>query len=503
MGTRKNYKWSKWGDLAKLTDYVVLDVETTGLSHNKDKIIEIAIARISSNSIVDEFHSLVNPERNLSNRVVKLTGITDSDLASAPLFQNIAQQVVDFIGGSVILAHNAPFDAGFLEDALRECGFGSNFTYLDTVRVAKAAYPDLKDHKLETLITELGLAEKQTHRAMDDVHCTIKLFQTICQKYNNPLVAAISACCSPITSYRIDLRDHPLDGLRIALVGTFTFAYSAAKKLITVAGGTLVNRSSDFDYLVYGFLDPLEYDGEFESLSALIKTHQQAGTAINEVGLFKLCGVTFYDNYDASDPLEAPAVMKTIDTAKMLTDDENTDDVAESAPAETEEVSSSSEEISFLNSMMDRIRESNAMKGGMEELLRFEPNRGYTSVFFYNLTAFRIKLRKGQQFISIPTIFRDLIPTGFPTKKLDSEQKYIRVLIDNEHPVETYTSFLVRVVGECANRYPKEWDCCSRYMACSDAKTCVHPDKVFALECGYRKILNSGRIFYGKNRNID
>ena len=127
---------------------------------------------------------------------------------------------------------------------------------------------------------------------------------------------------------------------------------------------------------------------------------------------------------------------------------------------------------------------------------------GYTVVKFGNLTAFRIRIRGKQHYISIPTSLADLIPTDAPCKKPTKNEKYYRVLITDEYPFESYTPFLVNVVSETVNRYPKEWDCCSRYLECSDAKTCVHPDKAFALGCGYRKILSSGRIFYGNNRNI-
>ncbi len=127
---------------------------------------------------------------------------------------------------------------------------------------------------------------------------------------------------------------------------------------------------------------------------------------------------------------------------------------------------------------------------------------GYTAVKFGNLTAFRIKIRGKQHYISIPLSLADLIPVDAPSKKPTNSEKYYRVLITDEHSAESYIPFLVNVVSETVNRYPKEWDCCSRYLECSDAKTCVHPDKAFALGCGYRKILSSGRIFYGSNRNI-
>ena len=166
-------------------------------------------------------------------------------------------------------------------------------------------------------------------------------------------------------------------------------------------------------------------------------------------------------------------------------------------------------EVTFLNSIISELKSSVADCGGKSEHLTYKSTKsdtvgsGYTVVSFEKLTVFSLHLRGTQHYISIPSVFSDLIPDSFPTKQLPSDSKYIRILIEKDRPIESYHDFLVKFAGETVNRYPKEWDCCSRYLECSNAKTCVHPDKSFALGCGYRKILNSGRIFYGKNRNID
>ena len=163
----------------------------------------------------------------------------------------------------------------------------------------------------------------------------------------------------------------------------------------------------------------------------------------------------------------------------------------------------------FLDSIFPKLMAAVEEHGGPSVLLTRKATQteskssGYSVVSFGTLTAFRLRLRGKQHYISLPTVFSDLVPDSFPQKSVASELKYIRILVDSSHPIESYSDFLVKVAGESVNRYPKAWDCCSRYMECSDSKTCIHPDKTFALECGYRKTLNSGRIFYGKNRNID
>lgn len=166
-------------------------------------------------------------------------------------------------------------------------------------------------------------------------------------------------------------------------------------------------------------------------------------------------------------------------------------------------------ETQFLESIFSKLIEAVESQGGDSNLLTKKASQtdskssGYTAVFFHNFTAFRLRMRGKQFYISIPIVFLDLIPDEYPIKRIKSDPKYIRILVNQEHPIESYTDFLAMIAGETVNRYPKDFDCCSRYMECSDAKACVHPDKSFALGCGYRKVLHSGLIFYGKNRNID
>lgn len=164
-----------------------------------------------------------------------------------------------------------------------------------------------------------------------------------------------------------------------------------------------------------------------------------------------------------------------------------------------------SREAIYLDSILPQLLKSIEAQGGEPSFLSRRSTSGsggYSTVSIVNFTAFRLHLRGKSHYISVPTVFSDLIPDNFPQKQLRSDTKYTRILIDAKHPIESYTDFLAKITGETINRYPKEWSCCSRYMECSDAKACIHPDKTLALVCGYRKILNSGRVFYGKNRNI-
>lgn len=159
-------------------------------------------------------------------------------------------------------------------------------------------------------------------------------------------------------------------------------------------------------------------------------------------------------------------------------------------------------EREFLDGIAPDLRSIIEDMGGDGQLLKISVTSSYTAVMFGNLTAFRLRIRGKQRYISIPLTLADLIPNDSSTQNTSTAGKYRRVPITDEQPLDSYTSFLINVVGETVNRYPKEWDCCSRYLECSDAKACTHPNRAFALSCGYRKILSSGRIYFGKNRNI-
>lgn len=167
-------------------------------------------------------------------------------------------------------------------------------------------------------------------------------------------------------------------------------------------------------------------------------------------------------------------------------------------------------EMKFLSTVESDLRAAIEAIGGDSSLMSIKSTKptkfksgGYTVLKFNVFSAFSLRICGKQHYISIPPSLSDLIPIDAPRKAPAKDEKYYKILITDDHPLDSYKDFLVNVVAETVNRYPKEWDCCSRYLACSDAKACVHPDKAFALGCGYRRILSSGRIFYGKNRNID
>ena len=161
----------------------------------------------------------------------------------------------------------------------------------------------------------------------------------------------------------------------------------------------------------------------------------------------------------------------------------------------------SKNEKQIIETILPGIKAKIAEYGGPLELLEINQAKEYTAVKYGTLTAFRLRLRGKAQRLSVLRKFAYLIPEEFEKKESSSDPLYCQITLTQN--LDSYADLLIRLVAESVNCQPTEWDCCSRYMECSDAKVCVHPDKRFAFQCRYRKILASGKIFYGQNRNID
>ncbi len=158
-------------------EYVIFDVETTGLYNNVDTIIEIGAVKIKNGEIVGEFNELINPNIPLSEKIIELTKITDDMLVDKDTLNNVLPKFLDFVGNSVLVAHNAMFDIGFLNKWSKEILDNEiSNTILDTVALSQTLFKDLKNHKLNTVASYLGIPLLNHHRAVDDAKATAKIF---------------------------------------------------------------------------------------------------------------------------------------------------------------------------------------------------------------------------------------------------------------------------------------------------------------------------------------
>jgi DNA polymerase-3 subunit epsilon len=163
--------------LIKDSNFVVLDFETTGLSAKNSKVLEIGMVKIEKGEITDTYSAFINPIMPVPYQITLLTGITREDVTDAPIFEELAYEILDFIGDSTLVAHNAPFDYSFLKAEFNFAGIDiSHIQIICTLKIAKRILPGLKSKSLSALRKHYGLLHKNVHRALGDANVTAKIF---------------------------------------------------------------------------------------------------------------------------------------------------------------------------------------------------------------------------------------------------------------------------------------------------------------------------------------
>ncbi len=163
--------------------YIIFDLETTGLSAATERIIEIGAVKVENGEILESFDLFVDPEKAITPEITRLTSITNEMVAGAPKETEALEQFFRFCDGcDILVAHNADFDMGFLRAAIRRCGREEDPVQIDTLVMARAMYPELKKHKLDTIAERLGVTQKHHHRADDDARVLAEIFLKMVQK---------------------------------------------------------------------------------------------------------------------------------------------------------------------------------------------------------------------------------------------------------------------------------------------------------------------------------
>jgi DNA polymerase III epsilon subunit family exonuclease len=138
--------------------FSVIDVETTGLSAIRNRIIEIGMVRVEKMRIISRFHSLVNPHAYIPPFITQFTGIANDDVEDAPAFEDLADEVLSFIEGSILVAHNLPFDYAFLKNELHLCGYDiPKFQTLCTLKLSRRLFPFLNSRSLGSVAMHLKI----------------------------------------------------------------------------------------------------------------------------------------------------------------------------------------------------------------------------------------------------------------------------------------------------------------------------------------------------------
>lgn len=169
-------------------DFVIFDIETTGLNSKTDEIIEIGAIKVNNNQIVDTFSTLIKPEYLIDPFITSLTGITNEMVKDAPFIKEVLLSFLNFIDDDILIGHNVNFDINFIYDSLIKHDLGvlkNNF--VDTLRLSRKLLPDLKHHRLSDLSKHYSINSEGSHRALKDTEITLEVYYKL-KEINNLIV---------------------------------------------------------------------------------------------------------------------------------------------------------------------------------------------------------------------------------------------------------------------------------------------------------------------------
>ncbi|MGN0482809.1 MAG: exonuclease domain-containing protein [Lachnospiraceae bacterium] len=498
---KKNQRSNKGKSLFSFPDsFTVIDIETTGLSPRFNEIIEISAIKIQNKNILDKFSSLVKPAPSadglfVDEFITDLTGITNEMLASAPDPLPVLEKFLSFIGNDILVGHNVNFDINFLYDYCEK--FLSKpliNDFVDTMRISRILHPEFSDHTLSTLCSFYSIKNSNAHRSLSDCIATAECYNFLLtdavDRYGDvsSFLSSIknkkkSTKCRAVNfSSNVDNIDptNPLFGKVVVFTGTLdTLSRKQAMQIVADHGG--INADSvtqKTNFLVLGCND-------YCSLIKDGKSNKQ-----KKAESLKLKG----------NDIEIITEDVFLD---MLSDTSTNDNLSEC------NMLSESLQLIFKNIIQEyelpenciRIRSNSSSKGNVTSKSIFICEPGYpdststTSNFLvlnFKETAENIQLIiRCSLFHAVP--FPN--PDHLPAQRSDSSFSYLTFRIDD--------SELLDYVGDCIRyciqhyKSSNRFGCCGLYVECSDARKCLHQNKLYSTGCSYRKNLENGKIFYG------
>lgn len=248
--------------LEAATEYVALDVETTGLDPYFDEVIEVSAVRYKDGAAVGSFTSLVKPNNEVDEFITELTGITNDMLANAPALPEVLPQLLNFVGSSVIVGHNVNFDINFIYDTVSRCNLGAfSNDFIDTMRIARLAFKGLENYRLTTLVKVFGIANIPQHRAEADCLAAAGCYEYMktWAQQNNIKFADLLAKAQPLKASSIAAtvtefdESHPLYNKVCVFTGTLTIPRKEAMQLVVNVGGIVADGiNKHTNYLIIG-----------------------------------------------------------------------------------------------------------------------------------------------------------------------------------------------------------------------------------------------------------
>lgn len=487
------------------SSYVVIDIETTGLYPDWNEIIEISAIKIENSIPAQTFTSLVKPLADVSPFIEALTGISNDMLVNAPNPDEVISGFSEFVADSILIGHNVSFDINFIYDYyLKYLNKPLINDYVDTMRLFKKLYPLNEHHRLADLAYQYGIKSDRAHRALDDCNTALQgyeaLHKDVMSKFQTvddfvqlfkPHASVRSADIIATTNEFNE--DSPLYKKTFVFTGALEkMPRKEAMQIVVNHGG--INGDSitkNTNYLVLGNTDYCSNikDGKSNKLKKAEK--------------LKL------DGYD----------IEIIPENLFYEMIEDTNNVTEN-DCPSAAVSSCA---NFQDNIQELLKNIIADLGLPENGLILQKNKGKQKItvsICINEPPFpatkeglqkigttqsilKFEEKKNSVVLTISkNVFDDVsCPEDIRYKEAAN---FMNIYFPLNH-CELY-SYIKSVIIYRVKNYTSSaslFGCCDKFIECSDAKKCVHENKLYSTACMYRMNLDSGRIFYGKNRNID
>ncbi len=259
--TNSKPKREKGNNLLEVIDnYVVFDIETTGLDPYYDEIIEIGAIKVKGSIVVDTFQTLIKPKEEISPFITRLTGITNTMVENAPSIEESISIFLEFVGKKIVVGHNVSFDINFVYD-YSDGNFKND--YIDTMRLSRYLFKDFANHKLATLVKNFDIHTEAYHRAMADCESTRQCFEYIKKHLQEKSIDISSLKRKHIPSFRAsDIHatvtefneDNPFYNKIIAFTGVLErMERKEAMQIVTNLGATCKDTvTKQTNYLVLG-----------------------------------------------------------------------------------------------------------------------------------------------------------------------------------------------------------------------------------------------------------
>ena len=210
--------------------YAILDIEATGGKVGEESIIEIAVYKYDGKEIVDQFISLVNPEKKIDQYVQRLTHISDKMVLTAPKFHEVAKRIVEITDDCILVGHNVMFDYRMLKQEFDRLGYNYEKEWIDTLKKKKKLIPGLPSYSLGKLCESLGIVVTDRHRASGDARATISLFKLLLDKDSEKIITKKTGLKQPKKAH--SKYQKLLEGLPNS-IGVY-YLYNSRKQLIYV-----------------------------------------------------------------------------------------------------------------------------------------------------------------------------------------------------------------------------------------------------------------------------